>query len=78
MIGIGSALICTFVAVFLALLAGYNRGWIDWVVSRFFDLIWAFPVLLLAIALSTRAGRSTASTTSGSRSSPAASGSRRS
>src|SRR5919201_1215003 len=50
-IGIGSALICTFVAVFLALLAGYYRGWIDWIVSRFFDLIWAFPVLLLAIAI---------------------------
>ena len=50
-IGIGSALICTFVAVFLALLGGYYRGWIDWIVSRFFDLIWAFPVLLLAIAI---------------------------
>jgi peptide/nickel transport system permease protein len=52
MIGIGSALICTFVAVVLALLAGYNRGWTDWIVTRFFDLIWAFPVLLLAIAIS--------------------------
>ena len=30
-IGIGSALICTFVAVVLALLAGYNGGWIDWI-----------------------------------------------
>jgi peptide/nickel transport system permease protein len=50
-IGIGSALICTVVAVFLALLGGYSGGWIDWIVSRFFDLIWAFPVLLLAIAL---------------------------
>ncbi len=50
-IGIGSALICTFVAIMLALLAGYNGGWIDWVITRFFDLIWAFPVLLLAIAL---------------------------
>jgi peptide/nickel transport system permease protein len=52
MIGIGSALICTIVALVLALLAGYHGGWLDWVVSRFFDLIWAFPVLLLAIALS--------------------------
>jgi peptide/nickel transport system permease protein len=52
-VGIGSALICTLVAVLLALLAGYNGGWIDWVVTRFFDLIWAFPVFLLAIALST-------------------------
>ena len=75
-IGIGSALICTFVAVLLALLAGYNRGWPDWVVTRFFDLIWAFPVFLLAIALSS-ALASTASTTSASRSSRAASGSRR-
>ena len=50
-IGIGSALICTFVAVILALLAGYYRGWVDAIISRFLDLIWAFPVLLLAIAL---------------------------
>jgi peptide/nickel transport system permease protein len=50
-IGIGSALICTIVAVGLALLAGYHGGATDWFVSRAFDLIWAFPVLLLAIAL---------------------------
>src|SRR5437660_1793214 len=50
-IGIGSALICTFIAVVLALLAGYYGGSADWIISRFFDLIWAFPVLLLAIAL---------------------------
>src|SRR5215213_6904595 len=35
----------------LALLAGYFRGWVDWLITRFFDLIWAFPVILLAIAL---------------------------
>jgi peptide/nickel transport system permease protein len=52
MIGIGSALICTFVALALALLAGYYRGGCDWLISRFFDIIWAFPVLLLAIAIS--------------------------
>jgi peptide/nickel transport system permease protein len=52
-IGIGSALICSFFAVVFALLAGYYGGWVDWVIARFFDLIWAFPVLLLAIALGT-------------------------
>jgi peptide/nickel transport system permease protein len=52
-VGIGSALICTLFAVVLALLAGYYGGWVDWLISRFFDLIWAFPVLLLAIALGT-------------------------
>jgi peptide/nickel transport system permease protein len=50
-IGIGSAVICTFVAVVLALIAGYFGGWVDWIITRSFDLIWAFPVLLLAIAL---------------------------
>jgi peptide/nickel transport system permease protein len=52
-VGIGSAIICTLIAVLLALLAGYYGGWADWLISRFFDLIWAFPVLLLAIALGT-------------------------
>ena len=50
-IGIGSALICTFLALVLALLAGFFGGWVDWIITRFFDLIWAFPVLLLAIAI---------------------------
>ena len=50
-IGIGSALICTFLAVVLALIAGFFGGWVDWIITRFFDLIWAFPVLLLAIAI---------------------------
>ena len=52
-IGLGSALFCTAFALILALLAGYYGGWVDWVISRAFDLIWAFPVLLLAIALGT-------------------------
>jgi peptide/nickel transport system permease protein len=52
-VGIGSGLICTLFALVLALLAGYYGGWADWLISRFFDLIWAFPVLLLAIALGT-------------------------
>jgi peptide/nickel transport system permease protein len=52
-IGIGSALICTVIALVLALLAGFFRGWSDTVLSRIMDLIWAFPVYLLAISLAT-------------------------
>jgi peptide/nickel transport system permease protein len=52
-IGIGSAVICTVAALLLALLAGFFRGWADTVLSRIMDLIWAFPVYLLAISLST-------------------------
>jgi len=53
MIGISSAVICTIFAILLALLAAYFGGKTDWVISRFFDLIWAFPVILLGIALGT-------------------------
>ena len=52
-IGIESALLAVVVASVLALLAGYYGGWVDWVLSRVFDVIWAFPVFLLAIALGT-------------------------
>ncbi len=50
-IGIGSAFLCTIFAVLLALIGGFYGGWVDWIIARFFDLIWAFPVFLLAIAL---------------------------
>ena len=52
-IGFTSALICTFLSVVFALLAGYFGGKPDWIISRVFDLIWAFPVVLLGIALGT-------------------------
>ncbi len=50
-IGIVSALICTLLAIILSLLAGYYRGASDFVITRFFDLFYAFPVILLGIAL---------------------------
>jgi peptide/nickel transport system permease protein len=50
-IGFSSALLTTLFAVLLALIAGYYRGWVDSTISRLLEVIWAFPVLLLAIAL---------------------------
>jgi peptide/nickel transport system permease protein len=50
-VGIISSAICVFFAVLLALLAGYFGGWIDFIITRFFDLFYAFPVVLLGIAL---------------------------
>ena len=52
-IGIASAVICTLLALALGLLAGFFGGWTDSVLSRIMDLIWAFPVYLLAISLAT-------------------------
>jgi peptide/nickel transport system permease protein len=51
LIGIVSALITTVLATLLGLLAGYYRGWTDTLIARAMDVLWAFPVLLLAIAL---------------------------
>jgi len=53
LIGIGSAVLACLAALFLALLAGYFRGPVDVFLSRLMDLIWAFPIFLLAISLAT-------------------------
>ncbi|HWC27958.1 MAG TPA: ABC transporter permease [Solirubrobacteraceae bacterium] len=50
-IGITASLITVFLAVLLGMLAGYFRGWTDAVISRSLDVMWAFPVLLLGVAL---------------------------
>lgn len=52
-IGIGATLITTLLALALALLMGYYRGWTDAIIARILDVIWAFPVMLLGIALGT-------------------------
>jgi peptide/nickel transport system permease protein len=50
-VGIVSSLVCVVAATILALLAGFYGGWLDFVITRFFDLFYAFPVILLGIAL---------------------------
>jgi peptide/nickel transport system permease protein len=53
LIGVAAALITTFLSVIFGSLAGYFRGFTDTVISRTLDVIWAFPVLLLGVALGT-------------------------
>jgi peptide/nickel transport system permease protein len=52
-IGIGSAVICCLIATVVALIAGFFGGVVDALLSRLMDVIWAFPVYLLAISIST-------------------------
>jgi peptide/nickel transport system permease protein len=52
LIGVSSAVIACFLATILGVAAGYFGGALDSVLSRVFDVIWAFPVYLLAISLS--------------------------
>jgi len=52
-IGFIATFISCFLATIIALTAGYFRGVVDGVLSRTMDLIWAYPVILLGIALGT-------------------------
>jgi peptide/nickel transport system permease protein len=52
-VGISSALLCVAIALLLGLVSGYRGGVVDTVISRLLDLIWSFPVYLLAVALAT-------------------------
>jgi peptide/nickel transport system permease protein len=52
-VGVGSAVICSLIATVLALIAGFYRGPVDSVLSRLMDIVWAFPVYLFAISIST-------------------------
>jgi peptide/nickel transport system permease protein len=50
-VGFLAAAIALLVGGSLGLVAGYYGGWVDSVTSRAVDLLWAFPVIILAVAL---------------------------
>jgi peptide/nickel transport system permease protein len=52
LIATASALICCFLATIIAVVAGFFGGFTDSVLSRLLDVVWAFPVYLLAISIS--------------------------
>jgi peptide/nickel transport system permease protein len=54
LVGIGSAVVCCIIATVVALIAGFFGGTIDALLSRLMDVIWAFPVYLLAISIATQ------------------------
>jgi peptide/nickel transport system permease protein len=51
LISVVAALITSFLAIVLGLLAGYYRGWVDGLVSRVLDVLWSIPVFMLGLAL---------------------------
>ena len=50
-VGVLAAVLAMTVGVLLGLLAGYYGRWVDSVIMRFVDLLWAFPVIILAVAM---------------------------
>jgi peptide/nickel transport system permease protein len=58
-VGLVSVTIATSVGLVLGLLAGYFGGWIDSIAMRLMDVLFAFPAVLLAIAIMAVLGQST-------------------
>jgi peptide/nickel transport system permease protein len=52
-IGIAAALLTMMLGVLAGLVAGYFRGLVDTVIRPLLDVIWAYPAVLLAVALGT-------------------------
>ena len=50
-VGFLAAMIALSIGGTLGLMAGYYGRWVDSVISRAIDLLWAFPVIILAVAL---------------------------
>ena len=52
LIGITATILCAIVAGIIGIVAGFFGGFIDAVLSRLMDVMWAVPVYLIAISLS--------------------------
>ncbi len=53
LIGAGAAIGTVLLSILFGTLAGFFRGWADTIISRSLDILWAFPPLLLGLALGT-------------------------
>ncbi|MGB9184269.1 MAG: ABC transporter permease [Solirubrobacteraceae bacterium] len=50
-IGVVATMITMIIAMILGVVAGYFRGLADGIISRFLDVLWAYPAVLLGVAL---------------------------
>ena len=57
-IACGSVAISLLIGTALGLIAGYKQGWLDTVLSGLMDSLWAFPAIVLAMAISAALGSS--------------------
>jgi len=57
-VGVIAVGISAMIGIVLGLLAGFFGGWLDNVITLFMDVLFAFPTILLAIAIMTALGNS--------------------
>ncbi|MER7273072.1 ABC transporter permease [Dactylosporangium sp. NPDC000244] len=58
LVGLSSALVATLIGLMLGAVAGYFGGWVDGVLSRFADVVLAFPSLIVIIVVAAFVGPS--------------------
>jgi len=51
LIAVSATLLTTVLGVVFGMLAGFFHGWIDQVISRLMEFLWAFPALIFMIAI---------------------------
>lgn len=54
--GIVPVFVATFLGTMIGAVAGYSRGWVGAVLMRSMDMLYAFPAIILAIAVSASLG----------------------
>lgn len=57
-VAVASVVIATSLGVWLGLVAGYYRGWIETIIMRAMDVLLSFPTIVLAIAIVAALGTS--------------------
>ena len=55
-VGVVAVLIALILGTILGTIAGYYGGWFDTLISGFIDSLWAFPTIILALAITTALG----------------------
>jgi peptide/nickel transport system permease protein len=51
LVGFAAVAVALLVSIPLGLISGYYGGWVDMVIQRFIDVLWAFPNLIIAVWL---------------------------
>jgi peptide/nickel transport system permease protein len=57
-VAVASVVIATFLGVWLGLVAGFYRGWVETIIMRAMDVLLSFPTIILAIAIVSALGPS--------------------
>jgi len=50
-VGLGTTAIALIIGTVAGMLAGYYRGWVDRILNGFVELVWGFPLILIAVLL---------------------------